>query len=88
MICHFDQASMHFGLVILSKLRQANIASEIYPDEAKIKKQLDYVNKKRIPYTIVIGSEEMTSGKLAFKNMENGQQEKLDVDEIIEKLTS
>jgi histidyl-tRNA synthetase len=85
-ICHFDEASMHYGLGALTKLREANIASEIYPDQAKIKRQLDYVNKKMIPYTIVIGSDEMATGSLAFKNMESGVQEKLTIDQIIEKL--
>jgi histidyl-tRNA synthetase len=85
-ICHFDEASMRYGLNVLTKLREANISSEIYPDQAKIKKQLDYVNKKMIPYTIVIGSDEMASGSLAFKNMESGEQEKLPIDQIIQKL--
>ncbi len=57
LICHFDDASFRYGLNVLSKLRHAGIASEIYPDLAKIKKQLDFGNKKMVPYTIVIGSE-------------------------------
>jgi histidyl-tRNA synthetase len=85
-ICHFDEPSMLFGLGVLARLRENNIPSEIYPDQAKIKKQLDYVNKKMIPYTIVIGSDEMNTGLLAFKNMENGVQEKLTTDQIIDKL--
>lgn len=88
MICHFDKASMQFGLNALSRLRNANIASEIYPEEAKLKKQLEYVNKKMIPYTIVIGSEEINTGNLAFKNMERGEQEKLTLDQIIDKLSA
>jgi histidyl-tRNA synthetase len=86
LICYFDEASMRYGLAILSKLRNAGIASEIYPDQSKIKKQLDYGNKKMIPYTIVIGSEEVNSGLLAFKNMNTGDQEKLALEEIIQKL--
>jgi histidyl-tRNA synthetase len=83
LICHFDEENMRYGLKALTKLRAANIAAEIYPDLVKIKKQLDYGNKKMIPYTIVIGSDEMNSGQLAFKSMETGVQEKLTIEEIV-----
>lgn len=83
LICHFDEASKRYGLGILSKLREAGIASEIYPESAKLKKQLDFANKKTIPFTIMIGSEEMSNGLLAFKDMEKGEQQKLNVEEII-----
>jgi histidyl-tRNA synthetase len=86
LICYFDEASMRYGFRVLSKLRNAGISSEIYPDQSKIKKQLDYGNKKMIPYTIVIGSEEVNSGLLAFKNMTTGDQEKLALEQIIQKL--
>lgn len=86
LICHFDEASQLYGLKVLSALRNAGIASEIYPDHAKIKKQLDYANKKMVAYTIVIGSEEMESGMLAFKNMATGEQQKSDVQSIIDAL--
>lgn len=86
LVCHFDDESKQYGIGVLAKLRQAGIASEIYPDNARIKKQLDYANKKMIPFTIVIGSEEMQSGQLAIKNMEKGEQEKLSIDQIISKL--
>jgi histidyl-tRNA synthetase len=86
LVCHFDDESFHYGLGVLTKLRAAGIASEIYPDQSKLKKQLDFANKKSIPYTIVIGSEEVKSGELAIKNMEKGEQEKLTIDQIISKL--
>lgn len=83
LICYFDDASFRYGLKVLAKLRAANIASEIYPDMVKIKKQLDFANKKMIPYTIVIGSEEVNTGQLAFKNMAIGDQQKITIEEII-----
>jgi histidyl-tRNA synthetase len=83
LICYFDDESFRYGLKVLSKLRAANIASEIYPDLSKIKKQLDFANKKMIPFTIVIGSEEVNTGLLAFKNMANGDQQKITIDQII-----
>ncbi len=86
LICHFDNETMKFGLKALAAFRKAGIASEIYPDQTKLKKQLDFANKKLIPFTIVIGSDEMKSGALSFKNMESGEQEKLTVEQIIQKL--
>lgn len=86
LICHFDDESRKYGFGVLAKLRAANIASEIYPDLNKLKKQLDFANKKLIPFTIVIGSDEMATGQLAFKNMNSGEQEKLSVDAIVSQL--
>ena len=86
LICHFDEASLIYGLRVLAKLRAAGISSEIYPDHAKIKKQLDYANKKMVSYSLMVGSEEMESGLLAFKNMATGEQEKLTLEQIISKL--
>lgn len=86
LICHFDEASMRYGLGLLSKLRDANVASEVYPDPSKLKKQLDFANKKGIEYTIIIGSEEITTGKLALKNMNEGKQETLTIDEVVRRL--
>lgn len=88
LICHFDQESMRYGIGVLAQLRNNEIAAEVYPDKAKLKKQLDFANKKMIPYTIVIGSDEMKSGALAFKNMTSGEQENLTVEQLIDKLTS
>ena len=83
LICHFDDASMRYGLGLLTKLREAGIASEIYPDGSKLKKQLEFANKKRIEYTIIIGSEEINTGRLALKNMKEGKQDTLTVEEVI-----
>jgi histidyl-tRNA synthetase len=86
LVCHFDEESMRYGLGVLTKLRTYGIASEIYPNVTKLKKQLDFSNKKGIPFTIVIGSEEMKSGLLPCKNMDKGEQEKLTIEQIIQKL--
>ena len=86
LICHFDEASLVHGLRVLANLRSAGIPSEIYPDHAKIKKQLDFGNKKRVSFVIVIGSDEVTSGVLTIKDMATGDQKKLTVDQIIAQL--
>jgi histidyl-tRNA synthetase len=87
LLCHFDVPSFEYGLKVLTTLRGEGIAAEIYPDQSKIKKQLDYANKKQIPYALVIGSEEMASGLIAFKHLETGEQEKVYLEQIIQELT-
>jgi histidyl-tRNA synthetase len=87
LICCFDIDGETYALPLLQQLRANNINAELYPAGAKIKKQLDYANNKQIPYTIVIGSDEMQSGLLAFKDMSSGVQEKLAVSEILQKLS-
>jgi histidyl-tRNA synthetase len=86
LVCHVDAASLRYGLKVLSGLRNAGIGAEIYPDEVKLKKQLDYANKKSIPYTIVIGPEEIASGQLVFRNMAEGSQDKKTLEAILEHL--
>ncbi len=85
MIVNFDSESALYALGILKKLRDAGIKSEIYPDSAKLKKQMNYANKKAIPFVLLIGADEITSGNLTLKNMKKGSQEKLNIDEIISK---
>lgn len=87
LICCFDKEGEQYALPLLQQLRSNNINTELYPAGAKIKKQMDYANNKQIPYVILIGSDEMQSGLLSFKNMASGEQEKLSADTIIAKLT-
>ncbi len=82
----FDEASQLYALNTAQQLRQAGINAEVYPDLAKVKKQFEYANKRNIPFTVVVGSDEMATGLLAFKDMTTGQQEKLTVTDIIQKL--
>jgi histidyl-tRNA synthetase len=86
LIAYFDEESKRYGLKVLQTLRESGIASEIYPDNVKIQKQLDYANKKMVPFTIVIGSEEVKTGILAFKNMKTGEQFKLTLSDVLDKL--
>mgnify|MGYP000971205238 CR=1 FL=1 len=86
LVCHFDETTRSYGLALLTQLRAAGINSEIYPDVTKLKKQLDYANKKMIAFCLVVGEEEMKSGDLTIKNMESGEQEKLTINTIIHKL--
>jgi len=83
LICCFDKEGEKFALPILQELRKQNINAELYPAGSKLKKQLEYANNKNIPYTIIIGSNEIESGLLTIKNMETGVQEKRTVEDIL-----
>ena len=86
LISNFDETSEAFALPILSQLRAAGIAAELYPQAAKLKKQLGYADSKRIPYVILIGSEEMASGLLSLKNMKSGEQSTLTIQALLAQL--
>ncbi|HEY1023533.1 MAG TPA: histidine--tRNA ligase, partial [Sphingobacteriaceae bacterium] len=86
LISNFDKAAENYALPLLQRLRSAGIAAELYPSSAKLKKQMSYADDKKIPYVLLIGSEEMESGKLTLKNMQSGDQEKLLPEQVIERL--
>ena len=86
LICCFDREGEKFALPILQQLRKQGINAELYPAGVKLKKQLEYANNKNIPYTIIIGSEEIESGLLTLKNMQTGVQEKITAEQIIESM--
>jgi histidyl-tRNA synthetase len=71
----------------LVKIRKAGIRAELYPDSAKMKKQMKYANDKHIPFVALVGENEMKSGHITLKDMESGKQFALDVDELIQKLS-
>lgn len=83
LITNFDAESERKCLPLLTKLRAAGINSELFPSSAKLKKQMNYANKKNIPYVLLVGSEELKSGMLTLKNMITGEQEQKTIDEII-----
>ncbi|TAH04797.1 MAG: histidine--tRNA ligase [Sphingobacteriales bacterium] len=86
LICALGKAEEIYGLSILNLLRKQNIATELYPFGAKIKKQMQYANDKQIAYTLIIGSQEMETGKFTLKNMETGEQQQLTIDEVLSKI--
>jgi histidyl-tRNA synthetase len=86
LISNFDETAEKFALPLLSQFRAAGIATELYPEAAKLKKQLGYADAKRIPYVLLIGDEEMASGLLSLKNMESGEQNTLTIQAILAQL--
>lgn len=88
LLVQFDRESEMYALPLLQQLRDTGIASELYPEAAKLKKQMSYADQKNIPYVILIGSEEMSSGKLKLRNMQTGEQQDVTINEIIDLLRS
>ncbi len=86
LLTHFDERGFRYALGILSKLRTAGIQAEIYPDQTKLKKQLEYATKKRIPFVGICGDQEIDDGVMALKNLESGIQESLSLSELIGRL--
>ena len=88
LVCSMSEKYLDDSLRISSILRNNNISTDLYPDNPKLKKQLQYANNNYIPYVIIIGEDEVTSKLYTLKDMETGSQEKLGIDEIISKVSS
>ena len=84
---NFGEKEAAFSMGILAKARAAGIRAEIFPDAAKMKKQMSYANVKNIPFVAIVGENEMNEGKVMLKNMENGEQQLVTSDELIAALT-
>lgn len=83
LIVNFGNDTLSVCLKTLQSLRDRGIAAEMYPKNTKIKNQFEYANKKNIPYTLVIGTEEAEKGVCKLKNMDSGEQQELQVDEVL-----
>ncbi len=75
MFANLGEEEQAASLALLGELRDAGIAAEIYPDNGKMKKQMEYANRRGIPYVVIIGSEEMAQGAATVKDMRQGRQE-------------
>jgi len=80
---NFGEKEQNFCTPILRKLRQNNIASEMYPDADKIKKQMKWANRKEINYVVIAGEQEIEEGKLTLKNMKTGDQQLITPQQLI-----
>ena len=80
---NMGKAESAAAMKMLAKARQAGISAEIYPDSAKMKKQMSYADAKKIPFVAIIGESEMAEGKLTLKNMTSGEQSLVTIDEAI-----
>ena len=88
MFVNFGEKEEKICLDMLVKVRNAGISAEIYPDHAKMKKQMTYANNKNVKFVAMVGENEMLEGKITLKNMETGGQEKLTIEELIRNLSA
>ncbi len=82
----FDEESHDYAFRQLTSLRAAGIHADLYPEPAKLKKQMKYANQRGVPYVILIGDDEVRSDQLTLKNMKSGEQLSLPLADIIERL--
>lgn len=80
---NFGKEEEKFCLPIVGQLRNAGINTEIFPEAAKMKKQMKYANSKNIPFVALIGKDEMEKGVVMLKNMETGEQKAFSPEELI-----
>ena len=80
---NFGDKEAAYCLPVLSQARDAGIRAEIYPDSAKMKKQMSYANDKNIPFVAIVGENEMNEGKLTLKNMTTGEQSLVTPEELL-----
>jgi len=83
LLTNFDKTSEKHAITVLSELRKAEISSEIFPEPAKLKKQMAYADKKSIPFVVMIGSREIETGIYTLRNMLNGDQQELSLPDLL-----
>lgn len=83
---NFGEQESRWVMDLLPILRNAGINCELYPDKAKMAKQMKYADDKKIPFVALVGSSEMEQGKITVKDMRSGEQNSFGQNELIEKL--
>ena len=86
LLVNFGKEESKHCLKVLSELRNNGISAELFPDTAKMKKQMKYADQKAIPFVLLIGEEEMKSETYTLKDMNSGDQQKLHLPALIEHL--
>ncbi|MCM4156477.1 histidine--tRNA ligase [Gramella sp. AN32] len=85
---NFGDRESLYAMKAVSKLRKEGIAAELFPDDAKMGKQMKYADKRDIPFTVLTGQEEMEQEKYTLKHMKSGEQDQLNFQELVDKLKS
>ncbi len=85
---NFGEAEVKHIIPILGRLRKSGIASELYPDQTKMKKQMNYANNRKIPFVALLGEQEIADGMITLKDMETGMQERLTPEQLVERISS
>ena len=84
---NFGEKETAYCMPVVSQARKAGIRTEIFPDSAKMKKQMAYANAKHIPFVVLAGENEMNEGKYTLKDMETGEQRLVTAQELIEHIS-
>jgi histidyl-tRNA synthetase len=82
MFVNFGEKEENYILPLITQLRGSGISSELYPEAAKMKKQLSYANNNRIPFVAMVGENEMKDNTITLKNMKSGEQKSVSLQEI------
>ena len=85
---NFGEKEAEHCLPLLQQIRNAGIRAELYPDNAKMKKQMSYADKLNIPYVVIIGDDEMKNELYSLKNMKTGEQQKLNIQGVINEVNA
>ena len=88
MFVNFGSQEETYCLPLLAEVRKAGINAEIFPDKSKMAKQMTWANNKKIPFVAIVGENEMLQGKINLKNMLSGEQQLVDVYEMIKILSA
>lgn len=83
---NFGEKEALQSLKIIQKLRKFGLKCELYPENAKMKKQMDYANKRNIPFVVIIGEKELQENSFVLKNMKTGEQKEVQISEITSEL--
>ncbi|MDE5729901.1 MAG: histidine--tRNA ligase [Alistipes sp.] len=86
LFANLGEEEEHASLLLLRELRRSGIAAEIYPENGKMKKQMEYANRRGIPYVVLIGSRELETRRAALKNMLTGEQSEVPFDALADAL--
>jgi histidyl-tRNA synthetase len=85
---NFGEKEEKYCLPLVTRIRQQGINAELFPGSVKMKKQMAYADAKKIPYVALVGENEMLRNEISLKNMQNGEQITLNINELIERLKS
>jgi histidyl-tRNA synthetase len=84
---NFGDAESLYAMKAITKLREQDITAELYPDNAKMAKQMGHADKREIPFVVLAGESEMSSEKFTLKNMKSGEQELVDLQSLVARLS-
>ena len=86
LMLNFGGEEERVSLRLAKNLREAGIACEVYPESAKMKMQMEYANRRAVPWVVIVGSDELASGRATVKNMATGEQQAVAFDELINRI--